>query len=265
VDLGLAGKVALVGGGSRGLGRAAALGLAREGARVAIYARNRARLEAAAAEIGEACGCDVLAVACDVRDASACERIVAETVASLGGLHVLVTNMAGDAYASDVLAEPDDAWREEFELYTLSVIRLSRLATPAMRGSGGGSIVNITSCGMHQLIPELGLSEVVRLATTGFAKQLATRLAPERIRVNNVLPGWVEGELMDELLSADAQRAGMTEDELHAASVAAIPMGRFATNEEIADAIVFLASDRARYITGTSLRVDGGWCLGPTL
>jgi 3-oxoacyl-[acyl-carrier protein] reductase len=253
VNLGLDGKAALVGGGSRGLGRATAEVLAAEGMRVAIFARNLERCESVAAEIAAATGADVIALSADAGSAEDCGRVVAEAAERLGRLDLVVPNMAGDSYPADVLAEPDDAWEHEFQLYTMSVIRLSRAAVPHIRAQGGGSIVNISTCGLHQLIPELALSEVVRLATAGFTKMLATQLAPDGVRVNSVLPGWIEGELIDELEREDANARGLTPEQV-----------RYGTADEVARTVAFLASDSVGYITGVNLRVDGGWAMTPT-
>jgi 3-oxoacyl-[acyl-carrier protein] reductase len=133
-----------------------------------------------------------------------------------------------------------------------------------MRRRGGGSIVNLASCGVHQIIPELALSEVVRLATAGFAKYLATQLADEGIRVNSVLPGWIAGERIEDWLRQEAEAHGLDRDAVYASNVAPIPFGRFGEAEDVGTAIAFLASDRAAYITGVALRVDGGWALTPT-
>jgi 3-oxoacyl-[acyl-carrier protein] reductase len=264
MDLGLEGKVALVGGGSRGLGRATAEALAREGAKVAIYARTQSTLDEAAAEIAGATGAETLAVAADVRQPEACARAVEAAVERFGRLDVVVPNMAGDSYENDLLTPSDEPWLEEFDLYALSVVRIARAAVPHLRAAGGGSIVNISSCGVHGVIPELALSEVVRLATAGFAKYLATQVAGDGIRVNSVLPGWIEGDLIDRLLAADAEREGDSVDALYEQSLSVIPLGRYGRAEEIADAIAFLASERARYITGANLRIDGGWAPTPT-
>lgn len=264
MDLGLRGKVALVGGGSRGLGRGTAEVLAREGARVAIYARTREPLERAAREIAEATGAETLAVPTDVRDPSACIEAVERTVERFGRLDVVVPNMAGDHYESDVLGAADDTWHTEFDLYALSVVRVARAAVPHLRAAGGGCVVNISSCGVHGLIPELAVSEVVRLATTGFTKYLSNEVAADGIRVNSVLPGWIAGELIDELLEEDARAQGRTVEELFEESVRDIPLRRYGTAEEIGSAVAYLASDLARYITGTHLRVDGGWAPTPT-
>jgi 3-oxoacyl-[acyl-carrier protein] reductase len=263
VDVGLSDKVALVGGGSEGLGRAAAEALAREGASVAVYARSQDVLEGAAGEIAEATGAEVLAVAADVTRPEDCQRAVGETVSRFGALDVLVTNMGGPPYGT---ASPrsDDEWQQAWELVTLSVIRLCRLVVPHMRARGGGRIVNVTTCGVHQLIPGTALSSVARFATTGFAKYLATELAPDNIRVNNVLPGWISTQRVIDLAEGEAAERGIPVEAVYREQTAAIPIGRFGRAEEIADAIVFLASDRSGYVTGVNLRVDGGWCLNPT-
>jgi 3-oxoacyl-[acyl-carrier protein] reductase len=132
-----------------------------------------------------------------------------------------------------------------------------------MRAAGGGSIIGITSCGVHQQIPETALSEVPRLAATGYAKHLAAELAPESIRVNNVLPGWMETSRAHARLTGEAERRGLSEDEVRAEEEAMLPMGRYGTPEDVGSAVAFLASDRAAYISGVNLRVDGGWCLNP--
>lgn len=265
MNLGLEGRVALVGGGSRGLGRATAAALAAEGASVAIYARNRERLERVAAELSAEAGAEVVAIPADAGKPADLERAVGETVERFGGLDIVVPNMAGDHYPSDLLGESDATWEEEFELYTMSVIRVARAAIPHLRHRPShAAIVNISTCGLHQLIPELALSEVVRLATAGFTKYLATELAPEGIRVNSILPGWIAGELIDELEQADADARGVKADAVRAESEAVIPMRRYGTAGDVGRAVAFLASDAASYITGVNLRVDGGWAMTPT-
>jgi 3-oxoacyl-[acyl-carrier protein] reductase len=262
VDLGLHGKVALVGGGSQGLGRATAEVLAREGVSVAIYARSEEPLRRAAEEIAAASGVRVIPVPCDVTSPRDCERALAQTEAALGGLDILVVNMAGPAYGAP-LPDTDEEWTAAWEMWTLSAIRLARLAVPRLRARGGGAIVNITSCGVHQQVPGTGLSEIPRLATTGFAKLLATQLAPEGIRVNNVLPGWMDTPRAERRLRGEAARRGTTAEAVYAEEVAMLPMGRYGTAEDIGNAVAFLVSERAAYITGINLRVDGGWCLNP--
>ena len=262
MELGLAGKVALVGGGSSGIGRATAEALAREGASVAIYALPDERLPQAIEEIQSTLGVEVLGIAGDVRVPEDCRRMIDDTVATLGRLDIVVINMAGSYGAP--MPETDEEWSAAWEMWALSSIRLSRLAVPHLRSAGGGSIINITSCGVHQMIPETALSEIPRLATTGFAKYLARELASERIRVNNILPGWISTWRSEKRWSETAAARGTTSEAVYQEEAGPIPMGRFGTAQEVADAIAFLVSDRAGYVTGVNFRIDGGWCLGPT-
>jgi len=264
MDLELADKAALVGGGSRGLGRAVAEVLAAEGAAVAIFGRDMDALAAAAEQIAQRTQARIVPIAADVTSAADCERVVAGTVAELGGLDVLVTSMGGPPYGG-AADRSDEEWQRAWELVTLSVIRLCRAAAGHMAERGGGSIVNITTPGVHQVIAATALSTVARMATTGFAKYLATELAPLGIRVNNILPGWIATARVSELAAAEAAERGVAIDAIYQEQTAAIPMRRFGEPIEVAEAIAYLASSRSSYITGTNLRVDGGWSTATAL
>ena len=249
MDLGLTGAPALVAAASKGIGRAVAEGLAREGARVALFARTEADVRRAAEEL-RARGRDV-ARAGDVA------RIVAEAAARLGGLRILVTN-AGGPPLGPFDAMDDAGWHGAFELNLLSVVRLIRAALPHMRAGGGGRIVNIQSTSVKQPIDGLILSNAIRTGVVGLAKTLATELGKDRITVNTVCPGRIGTERLMNFFRQRARDAGITEDQARAAEEALIPLGRLGTPEEVAAMVVFLCSEPARYVTGTTVQVDGG-------
>jgi 3-oxoacyl-[acyl-carrier protein] reductase len=258
MDTGLKGKIALVCGASRGLGRAAAEALAEEGARVGIVARREATLTETAISIARATGSEVVPIVCDVSKADEARRAVRETARRFGGLDVLVTNAGGPrAGTFDTLAEDD--WLKAVDLTFMSVVRMSMEAVPLMRTRGGGRIIHITSVSVKQPVDNLILSNSLRPAVVGFAKSLATELAPEKILVNCVAPGYTRTDRVVELTRATAARDGTTADEVEQRLVAQIPMGRLGAPHELASLIVFLASERASYITGTTLQVDGGY------
>jgi 3-oxoacyl-[acyl-carrier protein] reductase len=258
MDTGLKGKIALVCGASRGLGRAAAEALAEEGARVGIVARREATLTETAISIARATGSEVVPIVCDVSKADEARRAVRETARRFGGLDVLVTNAGGPrAGTFDTLAEDD--WLKAVDLTFMSVVRMSMEAVPLMRTRGGGRIIHITSVSVKQPVDNLILSNSLRPAVVGFAKSLATELAPEKILVNCVAPGYTRTDRVVELTRATAARDGTTADAVEQRLIAQIPMGRLGAPHELASLIVFLASERASYITGTTLQVDGGY------
>ena len=258
MDTGLKGKVALVFGASRGLGLATAEALAAEGARVAIVARQEATLTEAATSIARATGADVLPLVCDVSRPDDARRAVREAAAHFGGLDIVVTNSGGPrAGAFDTLTEQDFAYA--VELLFMSVVRVCLEAVPIMRQRGGGRIIHVTSITVKQPVDNLMLSNAVRPAVVGFARSLATELAPEGITVNCVAPGYTRTERVVELNAANAEREGTTVNAIEERLVATIPMKRLGEPQELASLIVFLASNNAAYITGTTLQVDGGY------
>ncbi len=258
MDLGLRGKVAAVYGASRGLGRAAAEALAAEGARVAVIARQEPTLREAAAGISRTTGSEVVPFTCDVSQPGEARRSVQEVARHFGGLDILVNNSGGPKAGSfDTLAESDYAYA--VDLLFLSVVRTCLEAVPLMRRRGGGRIINVTSVTVKQPEGNLLLSNAVRPAVVGFAKSLALELAPERITVNCVAPGYTRTERVIELNAANATREGTTPDAIEQRLVSSIPMKRLGEPQELAALIAFLASTQAAYITGATLQVDGGY------
>jgi 3-oxoacyl-[acyl-carrier protein] reductase len=260
METGLAGKVALVCAASRGLGKAAARGLAAEGARVAMCARHMPTLQAAAAEIQAETGAEVLAIAADLSRRSDIVRLVDQTVQHFGGLDILVTNSGGPK-AGLFSATTESDWRDAIDLVLLSTVLLCMEAVPHMR-RGGGRIINITSISAKQPIAGLMLSNALRPAVTGFSKTLANELARDGILVNCVAPGYTRTDRVIELAEATAAREGVPVEAVEKRTVQNIPLGRMAEPSEFADLVVFLASDRGRYITGTTIPVDGGYLRG---
>ena len=261
MDLHLDGRVALVIGASEGLGKAVALELAREGARVAICARRRNPLDRARAQIEAASGLRVQALACDVSDPGAAEQLVEATVHKHGRLDILVANAGGPPPGQFLDLTVGD-WEAATNLTLMSAVRLCYAVVPIMQDGGAGSILAMTSVTVKQPLPNLILSNSLRLAVTGMVKTLADELAPFHIRVNAICPGWTRTGRVEQLLRDRAERSGSTYDSEAAAVSAAIPLGRMGTPEEFAAAATFLVSPAASYITGVSLLVDGGMYRG---
>lgn len=261
MDLGLKDKVALVAAASRGLGKAAALELAREGAKVAICARTEATLRAAATEIEQTTGSEVLAVVADVSKADDIERLVQATVDRFGRLDILVSNAGGPppGYFHDL---SDDAWYTAVELTLMSAVRLCRAAIPHMQKNDWGRIVNITSVSVKQPIDSLLLSNALRAGVVGLAKTLSHQYASDGITINSVCPGWTLTDRVADLNAARARAQGISVEEAERQVTANIPVGRLGQPEELAALITFLASERAGYITGTAIQVDGGYVKG---
>jgi len=247
VDLGLESTAAIVGGASSGMGLAIARELAAEGCAVTMLARNPERLEQAANDVPGS-----LTVAGDVRDLAALTEAVDRTVAERGRLDIIVNN-AGGPPPGTFDSTPDEAWADAFELSLNSAIRLTRLALPHLRNSGRGRIVNITSWSVREPIPNLMLSNAIRPGVVGWAKTLAHELGPGGITVNTIAPGKVNtpraAQLYQNLRDPDAARAN---------DLKTIPVRRLGEPSEIGAVVAFLCSQRAGYITGAVLPVDGG-------
>ncbi len=257
MDLGLGGKVALVAAASKGLGRAVAEELAAEGCKLVICARGEEALEAARASLA-AVGTEVTAVPADVSRATDVDAVVAAAHVAHGQVDVLVTNSGGPP-AGPFEAHSRQVWSDAVLGMLDSVLNFSRAVLPGMKSQGWGRIINITSIAVKQPVDGLILSNSIRAAVTGFARTLANEVAASGVTVNNVMPGFTWTERVEELARRQAETTGGSRDEIVAAWEEAIPMGRLAKPREFAAMVAFLASERASYITGASIAVDGGW------
>lgn len=242
---------------SRGLGFASARALAHEGCDLVMCSRDDARIRAAAEEIQKETGRRVHAVAADVSAPDQAVRLVQLAVEHLGGLDIVVHN-AGGPPAGEFLAMSDEQWQKAFEQNLMSLVRLVNAAAPAMKKGGYGRILTIASSSVKQPIPNLVLSNTLRAGIWGLAKTLSRELAPHGILVNVIAPGRLQTERIEELDQITAQKSGKPLDDVKKASVASIPLGRLGRPEELANLVVFLASEAASYITGQAIMVDGG-------
>jgi 3-oxoacyl-[acyl-carrier protein] reductase len=261
MDLGLDDKVALVTAASKGLGRAVASRLAEEGAHVAICARGEEHLAATSAEIEAQTDRQVLPIQADVSNPKAADALVKATIERFGRLDILVTSAGGPPPGQFLDLTPED-WETAVRLTLMSAVRLLYTAVPVMQEQGEGSILAITSVTVKQPLPNLVLSNSLRLSIIGLIKTLADELAPFGIRVNGICPGWTRTDRVDQLLRDRATRKLTTAEEEAAQIAIDIPMGRMGTPEEFARAAAFLVSPAASYITGVSLLVDGGMYRG---
>mgnify|MGYP000058942105 CR=1 FL=1 len=253
----LTGKRALVCAASQGLGKAIAEKLAAGGARVAICSRTLERVQAAAEQIEQATGHRPHAWEADLSHPADIERLVQQTTEALGGIDILVTN-AGGPPAGMFEDFDDDAWQQAHEQNFLSVVRLIRYVLPGMKAQQAGSIVNIISMSVKQPISGLILSNAYRSAVVGMAKTLSEEMGPHGIRVNNVAPGRIYTERIQHLDKTKAASSGMSAQAVAEAAEGVIPLGRSGKPEEFANAVAFLSSDEASYLTGVTMQVDGG-------
>ena len=261
MDLGLRGKVACVAAASSGLGKASALELAREGARVAICARHEDRLQQAAREIREATGAEVLPVVADVTRAEDIRRFVQTAARTWGQVDVLVTN-AGGPPAGTFEDFSDEDWLAAFRLNFLSTQRLIQAALPYMKANRWGRIITITSVSAKQVLDNLILSNAIRAGVHGLVKSLAQELGPYNITINAICPGPILTERLQALLENAARTKGITMEEAQSGWVRQIPLGRLGQPHEFGAVVAFLASERASFVNGVLLQVDGGMVKG---
>ncbi len=257
MDTGLKNRVVIVAASSQGIGRATAEAFAAEGAKLAICARKEKTLTAAAEEIRSRQHAEVFALTLDVTDADEVRRFVQAVAAEFGRIDICVTN-AGGPPAKNFLSISIEEWRHAVELNFLSVVHFAREVIPHMQRNRWGRFITITSLSVKQPIPDLVLSNAVRTAVVGLVKSLANEFGKDGILVNNVGPGYTATERLKELAGTRALAAGTNQKEIFDHWAADTPVGRIARPEEIADTIVWLASERASFITGQTVLVDGG-------
>lgn len=258
MDLGLTGRVALLAASSKGLGRAVAEELAAEGCSLVLCARGEAALRATAEAIAQRYGVPVQAIPADVGKPGEAERVCREGIARFGQIDILLTNSGGPPAGPFESLTPE-AWEQATALVLHSVVEFCRVVLPGMKERRWGRILNVTSIAAKQPVDNLMLSNSIRAAVIGFARTLANEAAPFGVTVNNLIPGFTRTDRMVELSEVSARKEGITPEQALARYTATIPMGRMGEPREFAALAAFLASERASYITGQSMAVDGGW------
>jgi len=261
MNLGLKGKVALVAASSQGIGKATAEAFAAEGCRVAMCARNDTALQAAAAKIRQQFKAEVIAEAFDVTDAAAVARFVARGAEKFGSVDICVTNGGGPPARGFLAASLDD-WQHAIDVNFLSNIYFAREVIPHMQKKHWGRIITITSITTKQPVPDLVLSNAVRAAVVGLVKSLANEFGKDGILVNNVGPGFTATDRLKELAASRSSASGKTQQEIFDGWAADAPLKRLGEPREVAETIVWLASEAASYITGQTILVDGGMYKG---
>jgi len=257
MDLGLRSKRALVLGGTRGLGRGIAEALAAEGAVVALTGRKREDAERVAAELAVSSGGRISGLAYDARDPDSPASLIASVQAAMGDVDILLLNGGGPP-PGPIVDVPGDTWRNQFQAQFLSFVEITSLIMEGMRNRKWGRILLSSSSGALQPIPNLGISNTLRSGLLGWAKTLAGEVASDGVTVNTIIPGRIQTARLDEIDADTAERSGRSLDEVKAASRATIPVARFGTVGEYSSVAVFLLSEQAGYVTGSTIRVDGG-------
>jgi 3-oxoacyl-[acyl-carrier protein] reductase len=257
MDLGLKNRSVIVAASSEGIGLAAAEKFAAEGARIAMCSRNEAKLNAAADDIRKRHSAQVVTAPLDVTDEAAVQRFVAHVAEKFGSIDICVTN-AGGPPAKMFLATTPEEWHRAAELNLMSVIHFARAVLPHMQRQKWGRIVTITSVSVRQPVSDLIYSNTIRAGVLGLVKSLSNEFGKDRITVNNVAPGYTATERLNQLIQKRAGDLGIGNADYAAKLAAEVPLQRLGQPEEVADAIVWLASERASYITGQTLLVDGG-------
>jgi 3-oxoacyl-[acyl-carrier protein] reductase len=257
MELGLKGKVAVVGGASQGLGRACALGLAQEDVSLTICSRSKEAVEGAAREIRQATGAEVLPFAGNLEQPETVKTLVDAALSRFGRLDIVVSNIGGPP-PGRAETTGEEAWALAVQRTLLFYVRMAREALPYLKRQPWGRIINILSIAVKEPVDSLVLSSSARLGVVGFMKSLADEVARYNITVNNVLPGSILTERLRQMNAVWAREQGKSQEEALAERLRRIPMGRIGEPEELANLVVFLASERASYITGASIPVDGG-------
>ena len=257
MDLGLKDKVAIVGGASKGLGRASAQVLAEEGAKITICSRTSTALEQAAKEIRESTGAEVLTYAADLDELSSITGLIKATVSEFGALDILVNNSGGPPLARSADAT-EEQWETAVQRSLIFFGRMCRESLPHLKESGSGRIINILASTVYNPIPNLALSGATRMGVVAYAKSLADEVGRDGILVNNVCPGSILSDRMLSNVTSRANELGISVEDALALRAEDTAVGRVGEPVELANLVAFLASDKSTYITGTTILVDGG-------